>query len=113
MHTAHTDWRWAAALLLGSALFAQWNTLGAALLLAGAAYLLLRVGYRAWRGGPLRNRHVKETYWRGRRIDLESRADGTWTLTARPPLQTVLCLALGTALAVVAIGMILAVASRG
>ena len=107
------DWRALGGLLLGAALLAQWSTLAAAVLLAGAAYLVLQGGYRAWRGGPLRSRKAKETYWRGRRIDLEPRADGTWSMPVRPPLQTVLCLVFGAGLAVMAVSMILNVAGIG
>ena len=113
MNTQHIDWRWIAVLLLGAALLAQWNTLGAAMALAGAAYLVLRAGYLAWSRGPVRRRQVKETYWRGRRIDLERRDDGAWTIPARPPLQTVLCLALGTGLVAIAASMVLEMLSRG
>jgi hypothetical protein len=107
------NWSVVLILLLGASLFAQWSTLGAGLLLGGAAYLLLQAGYRAWRGGPLLRRQVKETYWRGRRIELEPRANRTWTVPARSPLQTILYLALGTGLAVIAVGMLLATVSRG
>ncbi len=113
MNTRHIDWRWMAVLLLGAALLAQWNTLGAAIALAGAAYLVLRAGYLAWSHGPIRRRRVRETYWRGRRIDLERRDDGAWTIPTRPPLQTVLCLVLGTGLAAIAASMVLEAISRG
>ena len=107
------DWRTVVGLVLGASLFAPWSTLGAGLLLGGAAYLVLQAGIGAWRGGPLPRRHVKETYWRGRRIELEPRTNGTWSVPVRPPLQTVLCLALGTGLAAIAVSMLLAAASRG
>ncbi|HSH80369.1 MAG TPA: hypothetical protein VLA19_17720 [Herpetosiphonaceae bacterium] len=107
------DWRAVVSLLLGASLFAQWSTLGAGLLLGGAAYLVLQAGYRPWRGGPFPSRRVKETCWRGRRIDVEPRTTGTWTLPVRPPLQTILCLALGTGLAVIAVSMLLAAPSGG
>ncbi len=81
--------------------------------MGGAAWLVLQAGVRAWRGGPLPGRHGKETYWRGRRIDLQPRANRTRTVPVRPPLQTILCLALGTALAGIALSMLLATASGG
>ncbi len=109
----YLDWRALGGLLLGAALLAQWSSLAAAVLLAGAAFLVLQGGYRAWRGGPLRSRKAKETYWRGRRIDLGPRADGTWSMPVRPPLQTVLCLVFGAGLAVMAVSMILNVAGIG
>ena len=103
------NWHTIVSLLLGAAVVAPWSTLGAALLLGGTAYLVLQAGYRAWRGGSLPGRHGTETYWRGRRIDLPPRANGTKTV----PLQTILYLALGTALAGIALCMLLAVASGG
>ena len=106
------DWRVVVSLVLGASLFAQWSTLGAGLLLGGAAYLVLQAGYHAWRGGPLPRRHSKEAYWRGRRIDLEPPANGMGTVPVRPPLQTILFLALGTGLAAIAVSMLLAAVSR-
>ena len=113
MNTEHIDWQWTAVLLLGAGLLAHWSTFGAALALAGAAYLVLRAGYLDWSHGPIRGRRVRETYWRGRRIDLERRDDGAWTMPTRPPLQTVLCLVLGTGLAAIAASMVLEAIGRG
>ncbi len=107
------NWPTIGSLLLGAVVVAPWSILVAGLLLGGAAWLVLQAGVRAWRGAPMPSRHGKETYWRGRRIDLEPRATGTKTVPGRPPLQTILCLALGTGLAVLALSMLLAVASGG
>jgi hypothetical protein len=105
------DWRVVIGLVVGASLFAQWSMLGASLMLGGAAYLVLQAGLSGWRGGPLPRRHTKETYWRGRRIDLETPASRT-SVVPGPSLQTVLYLALGTGLAVIAAGMLLGVAVR-
>lgn len=107
------DWRAVGGLVLGTFLFAPRSSLAVGLLLGGAAWLVLQAGLRTWRGGPLPGRHRKETYWRGRRINLERQANETKTVPVRPSRLTILCLALGTGLAGIALSMLLAVASRG
>ena len=106
------DWRVVIGLVVGAAVLAHWSTVGAGVLLGGAAFLVLQVGLRAWRGGSPLRRPVKETYWRGRRIDLEPRATRTRSVPLRPPLQSILCLGLGSGLAAIAVSMLLGVASR-
>ena len=69
MYRWDIDWRWTAALLLGGVVLSQAARPFAAALLAVAVFLVFRVGYLAWSRGPIRGRKVKETYWRGRRID--------------------------------------------
>jgi hypothetical protein len=66
------DWRWTAILVVLGLLLSHWSPLIAVAAVLVGAFLAL------W-GGPLARRHglfrqrPKETYWRGRRIDVGGR----------------------------------------
>jgi hypothetical protein len=92
-----------AMLLVGAALTLQRSSLFSGVLLAVGAYLALRAGFLMWVRGPLRVGGTKETYWRGRRIDLEPVKRVRQADPALPPAQAALYLVLGAGLAVAAL----------
>ena len=103
MNSIHIDWRWMAVLLVGVALTLQGSPAIAGALLAVGAYLALRAGFLTWGRGPLRSGGGKETYWRGRRIDIEPSNTVRRADPALPPAQAALFLAFGAGLVVAAL----------
>jgi hypothetical protein len=69
VNTPNRDWRWIVVLLLLLGMF-QRGPLLTMVLPAVGAHLAIRAGLIIWRGGTSGFGHPKETYWRGRRIDL-------------------------------------------
>ena len=74
MDTWHIDWRGTAILVLASVVLSHWSPLLAMVVVLAGVYLALGGGAPGWRRGLLRRRR-KETYWRGRRIDVDARDD--------------------------------------
>jgi hypothetical protein len=64
------DWRWIVVLLLGLVFARRYSPILMIMLLLSGAYVAIRAGMVVWRDGPWKVSGPRETYWRGRRIDL-------------------------------------------
>ena len=63
-------WRWIVVLLLGLVFARRSGPILMIVLQLAGAFLAIRAGKVAWRAGSWRVSGPRETYWRGRRIDL-------------------------------------------
>jgi hypothetical protein len=104
------DWRWIAVLLLGLVFARRYSPILTIVLLLAGAYLAIRAGIAAWRGGSWAASGRRETYWRGQRIDLPAReSSGLGALIQRA--LAALAIAVGLGLAGFALSLIVRIIS--
>jgi hypothetical protein len=67
-------------------------------LCAIGAYLAIRAGLAAWRGDSLASGGTKETYWRGRRIEMMPAPNHRRSISTSQRMQAALYLVVGVSL---------------
>jgi hypothetical protein len=102
VNAPNLDWRWIVVLLLLLGML-QRGPLLTMVLPAVGAYLAIRAGLIIWRGGTSQFGHPKETYWRGRRIDLTPARSPDHTVPIAQRALALLALAVGLGLAFLAL----------
>jgi hypothetical protein len=99
------DWRWIVVLLLGLVFAGRYSPVLMIVLLLAGAYVAIRAGMAAWRDGSWRASGPRETYWRGRRIDLPATpSSGSGSIVQR--VLAALAIIVGVGLAGLALGMV-------
>jgi hypothetical protein len=99
------DWRWIVVLLLGLVFARRSSPILMIVLLLAGAYVAIRAGMVAWRDGSWSVSGPKETYWRGRRIDLPaSPSSGAGSILQRA--LAALAIVVGFGLAGLALSMV-------
>jgi hypothetical protein len=99
------DWRWIAVLLLGLVFARRYSPILMIVLLLAGAYLAIRAGMAAWRAGSWGASGPRETYWRGRRIDLPSAPSSVYSSIVQRALAA-LAIVVGLGLAGLALSMV-------